>query len=153
MGDVLGRLAALPGPRPRPTELLYVSRADAARRRLANEAELERALVRLGFSVVRPGEHPVAEQRRLFASSRLVVGPHGAGLTNVVFMHPGTALVELACRDYVNACYYRLAQVMDVRYFTFLGDGDGGPGHAFTWEVDVERLLAGLRPLVAGTAR
>jgi hypothetical protein len=148
MRSVLSSIAGHAGTRPPPTKLLYVSRADAARRPLANEAELEAALRGLGFETVCPGEHSVAEQRRLFSTARLVVGPHGAGLTNLVFMQPRTTLVELHHPGYLNDCYYRLAQVMNVRYLTFLGDAAGEDGESLAWGVDIQRLTAALRPLL-----
>lgn len=35
------------------------------------------------------------EQAYLFQHAALIVGPHGAGLTNAIYMGPGSALVEL----------------------------------------------------------
>ena len=38
---------------------------------------------------------PVEEQVRSFASTRILVGQHGAGLANMVFMPPGGVVVEI----------------------------------------------------------
>ena len=67
---------------------LYVSRADADRRRLVGEAACSTDCGPLGFEVVLPGRLPVAAQAALFAQASDVVGPHGAGLTNVLFCAP-----------------------------------------------------------------
>jgi len=77
--------------------IVYVSRRDEPTRRVANEAELLAAL-RAAF----PG-HPIevftggvspAEAIALFQRARVVVGPHGAGLSHILFSAPGTAVVE-----------------------------------------------------------
>ena len=51
----------------------------------------------------------VAAQVRAFAEAECVVGPHGAGLTNLAFAPPGAAVVELFAGDYVNECFWALA--------------------------------------------
>ncbi|MBP2316545.1 glycosyltransferase family 61 protein [Azospirillum soli] len=77
------------------TRKLYVSRRDAASRRIHNEAELAATLEAAGFETVVPSHLPFAEQHRLFAEASVIVGPHGAGLTNMLFAPPGAAVVEL----------------------------------------------------------
>lgn len=83
------------GEQPAPNRLVYISRKDAARRRVLNEDELMRRLAPYGFEAVSLGDLSVIEQARLFASARLVVGPHGAGFTNMVFARSGAALLEI----------------------------------------------------------
>jgi capsular polysaccharide biosynthesis protein len=74
---------------------LYVSRSDASVRRVVNEAELVPALRKLGFEVVVPGRLSFEQQVAAFAGASVIVGPHGAGLTNMVFAPPGARVVEL----------------------------------------------------------
>lgn len=64
-------------------------------RRIVNHDELAHRLAGLGFVSVRLEEMAFADQVRLFAGSECVVGPHGAGLTNVMFCKPGTRVVEI----------------------------------------------------------
>lgn len=75
---------------------LYVSRADASRRRLLNEHELISALASYEFEVIVPGEMSFRDQIRIFSQASLVVGCHGAALTNLVFAPPGCGTVEIA---------------------------------------------------------
>jgi len=58
---------------------------------MENEPEVETALLRHGFSVVYPQNYSVDEQVAMFSRARVVVGPHGAGLTNTVFAPQGSA--------------------------------------------------------------
>jgi capsular polysaccharide biosynthesis protein len=39
---------------------------------------------------------------RLMAEARLVVGVHGAGLTNAIFCRPGTAMLEITSTQYIR---------------------------------------------------
>ena len=87
---------------------LYVSRADAQDRRVRNEDELLAALEDYGFERIVPGEHSFAEQVRRFSDAEVILGPHGAGLTNTIFA-PETTLVELF-GSYRNACFFVLAR-------------------------------------------
>jgi capsular polysaccharide biosynthesis protein len=108
-----------------PHRRLYVSRGHAKHtRRVENEAELVDALAPFGFEVIDPGTLSPAEQVRAFAEAECIVGPHGAGLTNLAFAAPGAAVVELFARDYVNECFWALASTVEgLRYRYLVGDG------------------------------
>lgn len=93
---------------------LYVSRSDAAERRVRNEEELVAALGDYGFERIVPGEHSFEEQVRTFANAEIILGPHGGGLTNLIFAEE-TTLVELF-GSYRNACYFGLARGMGHDY-------------------------------------
>lgn len=87
------------------TERLFVSRSDASVRRLVNEAEIIAALRPLGFRSVSLTGMSFAEQRALFQTAAVIVGPHGAGLTNSLFSSDGALVVELHPRDAANGCF------------------------------------------------
>ena len=74
---------------------LFVSRGSAASRRVVNEAEIEPLLAARGFELVDPAGMSIAEQVALFSRASVVAGPHGAGLTNLLFSAPGTRVVEI----------------------------------------------------------
>jgi capsular polysaccharide biosynthesis protein len=76
-------------------ELLYISRLDSRRRRLVNEEELADALEALGFVAVIPGELDYRRQVAMASRARVIVGLHGAGLTNLVFSPLGSTVVEI----------------------------------------------------------
>ena len=49
----------------------------------------------------------------MFHSAVIVVGPHGAGLSNVFFSQPGTYVVEGVCNlPHVNLCFQRLTHIL-----------------------------------------
>jgi len=102
---------------------LYVTRGDRPNtRRMVGEAEFWPALQERGFFRLDPGSVSVQEQIDLFAAAETVVGPHGAGLTNLVFARPGVRILELFAPDYVNPCFWALAQnIPDVTYRYLVG--------------------------------
>jgi capsular polysaccharide biosynthesis protein len=95
---------------------IYVSRADAATRRVANEAEVERLLQGYGFETVRLVDWSFTDQIELFSSAAAVVGPHGGGLTNLMFCRPGTKVLELFPAFNKSDVYWVLAEAMQLQY-------------------------------------
>ena len=104
---------------------LYISRAGAQRRPVANEREIEAILGSWGFETVRLEELRVREQAKLFASAEVVVGPHGAGFTNLVFCPPGAKIVEFFNRLYVHPLYWMLSNRLQLQYHAFITGGAG----------------------------
>ncbi len=102
-------------------ERLYVSRGKS-RRPLANEDELEALLASAGFAIVHLEELPWIDQITLFQNARVIVGPHGAGLANLVFANPGSKVVELTVGYMFNRCFEWISTVAGHRYFPVEAD-------------------------------
>lgn len=85
---------------------LYVSRSDAINRDVVNESELQPIFDEYGFDVVHPEKWSLDEQIATFAEADVVAGPHGAGLTNVMYASDPTVM-EIFGRN-TNACYFDL---------------------------------------------
>ena len=69
----------------------------------------DRLLVHLGKDMT------LVEQAELFQRAALIVGPHGAGMTNSVYMGPGSAIVEMPVRRTRYFAY--LAAQLDLDYW------------------------------------
>ena len=76
-----------------------------------------------GYDSVDCGKLSVQEQAEIFGSAEVVVGAHGAALTNLVFCRPGTRVVELFSPAYVNPCYRDLCVAANLRHAAVVGDG------------------------------
>ncbi|CAI5960037.1 unnamed protein product [Closterium sp. NIES-64] len=64
-----------------------------------------------------------ATAHRLFRRALLLIGVHGAALTNLIFMPRNATLLELRPRGMANACYHHLSSVCSVHYYLLLCDG------------------------------
>jgi capsular polysaccharide biosynthesis protein len=94
---------------------VFVSRRLARHRRLLNEDEVAAALgpdfERVDLETLR-----VREKAALFAEAGLIVAPHGAGLTNLLFCERPTPVVELVHDDDPPLVFSRLAELLGHPY-------------------------------------
>jgi capsular polysaccharide biosynthesis protein len=102
---------------------VHVARSPTGWRSLFNDDEVEKLLADRGFVTIRPEEHTLADQIRIFAGSEIIVGMHGAGLANVLFA-PHAHLVELV-GAYGTSAYFRMCSALGNRY-TRVGGLDRG---------------------------
>jgi hypothetical protein len=101
------------------------------------------------------GEGSIIEQMSVFASARAVVGPHGAGFSNLMFAPEGTTVVEIGWRGdggpgrrlngkqgmWLSDMYYSLSCALGLDYWLVLAHtGD----QVSPLTVDVEHVLAAL---------
>ncbi len=136
--------------RPRGQERLYISRGSAPRRRIVNEADVQKLLTAHGFKFVDPGKLSVAQQVELFADAALVVGAHGAALTNALFMGEGAGLIELTHTERVVWTYHEVASAAKLTYACVVGDvvGDRSEPVFADFEIDVGALEAALKAVM-----
>ena len=135
------RRAHLPDPAPatasgRPTRKVLISRNGARGRKLLEEGPLWEVLRPMGFERVEMERLDYSDQVRLMQETALLLAPHGAGLTNMIFCAAGTHVVEIADTGYPNPNFYALAAAMGHPYW--LIDAKGvGPGHALDRDLSV----------------
>jgi glycosyl transferase family 61 len=140
--------ALRPAARPRqdPGRRLFVSRASAEHRRLLNEADCAAALQDVyGVELVATEEMALADEIDLFRTARLVVGAHGAGLSNIVFAPAGTRLVELTSTSYWSPPVAEIAALKRQPHALLRGRLGrfqlGLPREWRDFEIDVSRLV------------
>jgi len=125
-------------------ERIYVERHGT--REVTNQGDVDEVLVRHGITTIRPEEYSLGAQVALFQNAELIVGPHGAGLANIVFASPGTQVVEIFSPNYVNVCNASIASRQDLRYSYLIGEGERPPAGVDPFHVheditvDVKRL-------------
>ncbi|WP_417684504.1 glycosyltransferase family 61 protein [Roseibium sp.] len=99
------------------TRRLYISRAKAGMRHIVNEEDILPSLKEAGFEVLHCEDLGFIEQVKTFNEAEIVIAPHGAGLTNTLFMPAGSKLLEIFPRDdTINACYFSLSAALGHRY-------------------------------------
>jgi len=77
-------------------ERIFFRRGAVSQRRVLNESEVEQKLVdKFGFVAVESGAMTVFEQINLVKNAKIIVGGHGAALTNLIFATKLNSMVEL----------------------------------------------------------
>eukprot|EP00051_Salpingoeca_urceolata_P002200 m.48047 g.48047 ORF g.48047 m.48047 type:complete len:185 (+) comp11965_c0_seq1:584-1138(+) len=98
--------------------ILFVARTGV--RSIANQDALIMELARIdSFGVggveVHTGTEPFLDQVQMFVQAKVVVGSHGAGLSNTVFCQPGTPVVILPMKPHVDHTFGHLASSMGLQ--------------------------------------
>lgn len=108
-----------------PHRRVFISRAGAARRRLLNEDEVWPLLASAGFDRVRMEDLSFTEQVELMQQTSVLVGLHGAGLTNMLACPAGADVVEIADLSFPNPNFYAVASAASHRYWLLTGEPVG----------------------------
>ena len=116
---------------------VFISRAGAERRRLANEDDLWPLFAERGFERIRMEELDFAAQVALMKQTSVLAAPHGAGMTNMVFCPPGATIVEMADPGFPNPNFYALASALGHRYAIVPARSVGG-GHPLEKDMRVD---------------
>ncbi len=118
---------------------LFLSRR-GSRRTLIDEEALAPILDAAGFETIIPGTDAI---RDLLPQAEIIIGPHGAALTDVVFCHPGSVLIELTPPGHIEPYYYTAADSAGMSYFSILGaypNGQCGDGNVDDFVIAPEML-------------
>ncbi|HEX4366468.1 MAG TPA: glycosyltransferase 61 family protein [Rhodopila sp.] len=140
-------LKALPA-FPSDHKIIYVPCANPYYGSVVNEAEIQAFVQRHGILVLDQKNLDMATRINLFRNADLVMGPHGQGLTDILFCKPGTVLWEWTPRHLLNASMNRLAQAVGARYHGDMFDSIADPERQGSWVVDVVRIAQGLAEFV-----
>jgi hypothetical protein len=123
---------------------IHIERGNVPMRRLANEKEVVACLRQLQFVSLRMDGMTVASQARLFANAEVILGVHGAALTNLLFSQPGTKVIELFPPSAQEPGMFTAATHSDLDYYYLLGE-PGNQDRKFDVRVNLEKLAALLR--------
>jgi capsular polysaccharide biosynthesis protein len=124
-----------------PSRKIYISRKDAGKRKVANEAELIPVLKEAGFECIQLEKLSFKAQRELMRETAVLLSVHGAGLANLIFMQRESKIVELHPDvDRYNSCFYHLASAIDMKYYYSFELGNNlNPQHA-NISIDIPRF-------------
>jgi hypothetical protein len=124
----------------RSVKKIYVSRADATRRRISNESELIAVLQERGFHSVELSRLAVSEQIGLFRNAETVIGPHGMGLTHILMGSNLGRVVELFHPIKGAEDYAFLARSIGMSYDFLIGSEV--PDSSGDFSISVEQVVA-----------
>ena len=103
----------------KPRRKLYIPRME--KRVVLNETDLLNLLD--GFEIFDLGRHSFAKQVEMFSEAKMVVGAHGAGLTNLLFAPEGCRVLELFPNRGGSAAYFCLATALNHDYDLVMAEG------------------------------
>jgi hypothetical protein len=101
-------------------ERIYISRK--ARRKLTNEAGVIKVLKEFNFDIIEDTPKTVAAQITIYKNAKVIIGPHGAGYTNIINCEPGTVLIELFPGGYYPDYYRGLSTSLGLKYYAIFED-------------------------------
>jgi tetratricopeptide (TPR) repeat protein/capsular polysaccharide biosynthesis protein len=103
-------------------ERIYISREKAKYRRVLNEGEVQEILSQYGFVTVSPESMSLEEQIAMFAAAKIIIAPHGSGLTNIIFCQAGTKVIELIAPHYLRYYYWGISKQLGLEHYFLSGE-------------------------------
>lgn len=128
-----------------PYRNIFISRAKAPKRKIINETEVVELLKCHGFEIHLFEEYTLQKQIEIMSQTKSLVGLHGAGLVNMLFMQEGGQVLELRNQnDSQNNCYFALASELGHDYYYQQSEGDSNDTLITTIIVDLDELKTNL---------
>ena len=120
---------------------IFVSRGQARNgRMIVNEEAVLDFLKPYGFEKVTMDGLTLHEQARLFASASHIVAAHGGSLSNLVFASPGSQVLELFGKSYVNTCFLQIANQVNMKHYHVVCEEVDKRGHFSNYRFDIETI-------------
>jgi hypothetical protein len=97
---------------------LFVTRKTASCRKIQNEEEVKIVVGKYGFAIVDFAEYQFEQQVSISRSADIIMGIHGAGLTNILFCKEGATVFEFSIENQsLDKCYYALSDACGLNYY------------------------------------
>ncbi len=95
----------------------FISRNDAPRRRVINEDELSQMLKKFDIDTIQISDYTFQEVIYLFRNAEVVISPHSAALTNMLFTNLNLVKIfEIFPTCDILPYYYELAKELGIEY-------------------------------------
>lgn len=126
------------------TQYVYISRVNSKSRKIINETEFDNVLKRLGIKNIRLEFENFEQQVRLIHNAKLIISPHGAGLTNLIFAQPGTKVIEFIPEKRFSKHFIKISSILNLTHIIIRYKGDSK--HNF--KVNVEKFESFIRKFI-----
>jgi hypothetical protein len=100
-------------------EYLFISRKNSKLRKLLNEDLLFTKLSKLGFKRFYFEKISVDKQIELSNNCKIMIGYHGAGLSNSAYMNKNSLLIEICNKFYPHPHFELFCKVLKIKYKRF----------------------------------
>lgn len=102
---------------------IFMKRASHIKRALSNTREIEELMLQSGFEIIDNDNLSFEEQVAIYKEARLVIGIHGAGLTNLMFRYPfDMHFIEIFPANSIPPHYFWLCNELGFRYSCVVGE-------------------------------
>ena len=97
---------------------IYIDRSDSQYNhcKIINDTEIKKYLKKKGFKIIRLSEYSLKEQISIFKNCKLIVGPHGAGLVNLIFCKKKTKVLEIKNIGHPNISYQKISKYNNLKH-------------------------------------
>ncbi|HLD76796.1 MAG TPA: glycosyltransferase 61 family protein [Rickettsiales bacterium] len=135
-------------------EKIYISRDGQKLRYVENEKEFVQLVEKYGFKKIIAEKFSYDEQIAIMKEAKYVISPHGAGLTNILFMKKNSSILEIAPEPHPEkqlSDYYKLASFLGINYFYHKSEPHSGQtdSHTATFLIDLEKAEKNIKLMLA----
>lgn len=124
---------------------ILLTRSGSKLRNLLNQNDIFEALRKYGFEVFQANWNNHPEQLKVFSEAGMIIAPHGAGLTNIIFSQPGTKIIELFANDYRKTSAFHLSAEQGLDYHPVFGSDEVENSH---FSVDPDKVVKTVEKLI-----
>ena len=98
---------------------IYIDRSDSQYNhcKIINDNEIKDYLRKEGFKIVKLSKFSFQKQISIFKNCKIVIGPHGAGMANLIFCRRKTKVVELRPFGHPNNVYKRISKFNKLKHY------------------------------------
>jgi len=129
---------------------IFLTRNKVRLRYLENASQIEEICSNRGFEVIDTDQMTMPQQIDIFSKASLIIGIHGAGLTNMMFSCGQCKILELfppPDAGYLPFHYVMMAKMQGFRYRAIIGDK---PQHRYSggFRIDIKKFEEALSDLL-----
>jgi capsular polysaccharide biosynthesis protein len=97
---------------------IFIDRSDSvfSHCKIINNKEIFDLLKKKGFSSYKVSNLSFFQQIYLFNSAKIIVGPHGAAFTNIIFCKKNTKIIELIPKQHDSVKCRKISKLLKLKY-------------------------------------
>lgn len=121
---------------------IYVSRGNAANRKLINELEVQDLFKTYGFEILNPEKLSVPDQIAAFSTANYIAGSSGSNMFNLAFSSKGAQVMILTSPEYIVHTEPLMRCRSDRKLTYVIGEGARSGYTHDPWQIDIVELQA-----------
>jgi hypothetical protein len=115
----------LPGSASTRRRRIYIDRESARYRKVINSAEVKSVLQEYDVDYYSTETLSLEQKQTIFANASAVIGPVGAGFTNLIFCQPGCAVLIFCARGFEQDSFWSLCNNNGLYHYHLLAEPSG----------------------------